>query len=458
MPHTLTQSERSEVRNEKLYGAVRSYVAAVTELVRSAFDSQSIPNPAVQGVFSFSHLSDEISSLPQYKDCHEKILEDSVIAGQLGVLTGRPGIVRQSWDAAGLMRQLPMLGIAGDRLEFNETRFEMEYDKFEASFYGDALEYEVIAPLSGVSFERNIKIDDGIEICLVDSTGSKVTRQEGGTDRSVFPKYGWAVRTTYSLPKLVGRSDTSEAAVNLVEETRQAANDAIDKVVTVLRLLQASHAAAVQKLHRTRSWVFSEQWAPPVTFQPDQFFTLDTGENFAEAVVWLWKALANPNFLSQKHLTVAAKRFSYAHERIDWEDRIIDLFIAAEALFLSTTGNQSELKYRLRLHAALFLGSDITTRKQIFDDMGLAYDLRSAIVHGSAPDSKIDKIKKKEVGRFGDKYKLLEFSDRIQEYIRFSIVSMVRRAGEELGAIDWESLVLGDASELKRDAADGSGN
>lgn len=137
-------------------------------------------------------------------------------------------------------------------------------------------------------------------------------------------------------------------------------------------------------------------------------------------------------------------------------DRIIDLFIAAEALFLSTTGNQSELKYRLRLHASLYAGSDFATRKQIFDDIGLAYDLRSSIVHGSVPDSTINKIKKREVGRYGDKYKLEEFTSRIQEYIRFSIVNMVRTAAEGSGAIDWTNLVLGDRGEVREDAANGS--
>jgi hypothetical protein len=88
--------------------------------------------------------------------------------------------------------------------------------------------------------------------------------------------------------------------------------------------------------------------------------------------------------------------------------------------------------------------------------MGLAYDLRSSIVHGTVSDSIVDRIKKKEVGRLGDKYKLLEFTDRIQEYVRFSLVRMIRLAAQGSGPIDWENLILSNSGELKRDAANGS--
>lgn len=456
MSSSFTQANAAAVRNQKLHRSVKSYVAAVIDLARSANNEQKFPDLASHGTFSFFYLADEIVSLPEYKDCLEKLLEDKVIASQLGVLAGRPGLARQSLDAVSLMRQLPMLGISQDHLELNETFFELEYAQFESSFYQDSLEYEVIAPLSGVSFERDIKINDTVEICRIDPTGMRVPIDEPRTRRSPFPLCGWAVWTTYTLPICIGDTDTSEQSTNAVKETRNAANARVDTVVTALRLLKAPNAAAVQKLHRTRGWVFRDQWMPPVSYQPDLFFTLDTGENFVGSLAGLWGLLASPKVLSQKHLTVAIKRFSYAHDRVDREDKIIDLLIAAEALFLSTTGNQSELKYRLRLHAALFVGSDQATRRQIFDDMGLAYDLRSSIVHGSIPDSKIDKIAKREGGRFGDKYKLLEFTDRIQEYIRFSIVRMVRQAAEGSGAIDWESIVLGDDSELKLDLQNGS--
>lgn len=52
----------------------------------------------------------------------------------------------------------------------------------------------------------------------------------------------------------------------------------------------------------------------------------------------------------RKFLDVAIRRFGYAHERPRLEDKIIDLIIGAEALFLSDYSKDSyfgEIRYRL---------------------------------------------------------------------------------------------------------------
>lgn len=62
--------------------------------------------------------------------------------------------------------------------------------------------------------------------------------------------------------------------------------------------------------------------------------------------------------------------------------------IAAEALFLSDLGSSTdrgELKYRLALRAAHFIEAADLTRRQVFEHMKRAYDVRSAIAHGGRP-------------------------------------------------------------------------
>ncbi len=79
------------------------------------------------------------------------------------------------------------------------------------------------------------------------------------------------------------------------------------------------------------------------------------------------------------------RRFSYACERERDDDRIVDLMIAAESLFLSDSGGEKdrgEIRFRLALRSAYFVESPAYTRRQIFNHMKAAYDLRSAIVHG----------------------------------------------------------------------------
>jgi hypothetical protein len=60
----------------------------------------------------------------------------------------------------------------------------------------------------------------------------------------------------------------------------------------------------------------------------------------------------------RRFIGIAARRFSFAHERYNWQDKIIDLLIAAEALFFCDQGEKSELTYRLCLRASFFLSND----------------------------------------------------------------------------------------------------
>ncbi|MFT5719989.1 MAG: hypothetical protein ACI9W6_000278 [Motiliproteus sp.] len=61
-------------------------------------------------------------------------------------------------------------------------------------------------------------------------------------------------------------------------------------------------------------------------------------------------------------------------------DRAIYLRIILESIFL-TDGNKDQLRYRLSLRAALFLGPTLEERKRIFKLIKEAYDITSSAVH-----------------------------------------------------------------------------
>ena len=85
------------------------------------------------------------------------------------------------------------------------------------------------------------------------------------------------------------------------------------------------------------------------------------------------------------------RRFGYAASRNLADDKIVDLMIAAESLFLSGVGDEKqrgELGYRLSMRAAALLGSDIDERLRIRRFMSRAYGIRSTIVHGGTPKPK----------------------------------------------------------------------
>jgi Apea-like HEPN len=82
----------------------------------------------------------------------------------------------------------------------------------------------------------------------------------------------------------------------------------------------------------------------------------------------------------RRSLDVALDRLNLARRRRSPGDKAIDAGICLEALL----GDDSpqELTYKLRLRAALLLGTTLDERRKIRDDVRDLYDLRSSVVHG----------------------------------------------------------------------------
>ena len=106
-------------------------------------------------------------------------------------------------------------------------------------------------------------------------------------------------------------------------------------------------------------------------------------------------------------------------------DKIIDLGIALEALYLSE-GTREQLTLQFRLRAAWYLGKGKEHRKRLMDEFKAIYDWRSAVVHtGKLPK------KAKNVTQ--------EFITNAQNLCRDSIMKIL----EDGKFPDWNDLILG---------------
>jgi len=440
------------VKNSSLYEAGKSYVIAAIDLLNQnpddRFDKSEWSDSFAVG-FILSH--DKLKQLSEYKKCQEVLEEDSILASQLNMMIGVETGGHISPDIDTLMVRLPNLGVYGNTLKFNAEHFDREYKNFEDAFYNNKIRYEVIVPVTGHLFSRPLKLSPTLEICLVIRNDLTPVNSEEIANDPYLGKSVWAIRAQYELPKIIGGSkkyDSHQAKKN--DKCQEDANNLIEKLISCLRLYGVSNVFPEANIHRTSSLLFSRSHLFPVKFapsiQPRLIFDKAYSENFIE----FWK---NFEFAVNNYpaISIAAKRLSYSYERHDLEDNIIDLSIAAEALFLSNGSEKTELSYRLKLHAALFLGEDdIEMRKRVFDDMGLAYNLRSAIAHGGEPDNVIKKIERSEIPILGEDYKLEQFISRIRHYLIETILKMINLAVLNREArdhskklIDWNNLVLG---------------
>lgn len=133
------------------------------------------------------------------------------------------------------------------------------------------------------------------------------------------------------------------------------------------------------------------------------------------------------------------RRFNLAFDRGLPEDRIVDLVIAAESLFLSDLGvrDRGELRFRFALRAAKFIEHPVYGEREVFRVMLRAYDVRSRIVHGSSPeDTKLPDNQSAQ---------LPTFIDAIEELVRLGIRKGLSMKGEgrKLHGFEfWEDLLL----------------
>ena len=117
-------------------------------------------------------------------------------------------------------------------------------------------------------------------------------------------------------------------------------------------------------------------------------------------------------------------------------DKIIDLGIAFEALYLSDIDESTELSFRLRLRAACYLGENEEHRRVLMKEFSEIYAWRSKVVHtGKLPN------KKKKPPFTHEEVK--QFIENAQDLCRESIMRIL----EDGKFPDWNSLILGDEAE-----------
>ena len=135
------------------------------------------------------------------------------------------------------------------------------------------------------------------------------------------------------------------------------------------------------------------------------------------------------------NLQIPIGRWMKSKASIDSVDKMIDLGIALEALYLLDTDDKSELSFRLRLRASWHLGKDGEHRKKLLKKFGDIYRCRSIAVHSGQLG---------KTAKFGGKtVPISELIECGQDLCRESILKVLKK-GE---FPDWDNLILGGEAE-----------
>jgi hypothetical protein len=366
-------------QNIELHESVKTYIKAAIKYAREVADAQSSDFEFTTSSLLF--IRKDFDKIPEYQRCFSAFGKDPVVFGQFNQLTGVGFARSRSWPLETFMLHLPqLLGIYDDRFEFNEAFFEAGYSKLEETFYNDEISFEVTVPLQGPKFSELIKVEDNLEICLVNSKDLRPIIDNANVKRNYEDNQFdletcWAIRTSYKLPKILGEKEDDlekrKKQDKENEEKRECANEIVEQVVIALRLFcyfadgfRNIYPATV--LHRANSLLCPQVRPFRIRYFPEYSFSITYNENFGKSFLQFWHLFRSEKILEQKCIGIAARRFSFAYERYNWQDKLVDLIVAAEAIFLGR--NERRISHSLAERASAFLHTDLEVRKQIFAD------------------------------------------------------------------------------------------
>ncbi len=361
----------------------------------------------------------ELMALPEYGRFLAALQSDVTIARLLGTTIG------SGWSAIGIYGDSIIHYLAYQfvrrcgSLRFDDSIFEQVFRELDADLHRSEFDYILVAPLFGLEAEQlPMRLTPTIEI--VQLTDPEIVRclNLGLSPAPIFSGVtlvgsGIGVRIPFRAQRQIGEIPKHEFArrVDKIERLLEQ----VEAVIHALRLFKDGDLPAPAAV------IFSEQW--PIQGMTQRLGATGTSLcNYKlkadEALEFqrFWNDLQN---CGEKAIQAAIRRFGYAGERHRPEDKLVDLLIAAESLFLADT--KSEVSYRLSVRFALFGGGSDYSRRELFDHMKKAYDVRSKIVHGG-------NSKKEIISPKLGKVPFPEFVNETRQLLRISLKKAIRMA------------------------------
>jgi hypothetical protein len=383
--------------------------------------------------------------LPNWRAVERALQEDNRLKAQLDQLVGTAeGGRRFDAEIAGrLVLPLP------DEVSDLDVAFARRYGNLDGFLAADEIQSVVVWPLPGLTSEHfPIQLEQDIELdILSDDELAAVLNAEVlrpfFSDVPFDPREDVSeracLRYRYRLPKVIGEAVLSQEVFAAQQDRLNRIQENMEQVLALSFAdpVAISGQASMHTDWKLLSGGVKFQQAPLTNAQRFRRVNLDT--QTAMEIVGTWERLRQPGLLQrQKALALALRRLSYQAYRQRAEDEMVDILVAAEALYLSDLG-PSELGFRLALRASAF--SDAAklgmTRREVFDLMKAAYSVRSKIVHGDEPEHKDMKVK-------GVPKPLPDFVQASEEVVRQGLRQALAEAAspKRKWPPDWDGLTL----------------
>jgi hypothetical protein len=313
---------------------------------------------------------DQVQKLPAYVQASEALVSDHKVGPQMDKLVGAVGLSCQTIEIDHILRSCIETAVTSEgRFSFDLPRFETRWSQIWNTLSSDTLPCVLVAPLPGFSAPNlPVKLDPDLVIDkFIDDEVRQCTAVGLLPVSPLFPiirpEDTVGIRWTAVVRKVV--SDEWSAAQSKPKDVGvfgrrpvRSSSRLADDVLVALRLLKAGSVSSPGTAHSCRAWML--EGGIQFSHRPGREFQFGDYTLNEEEVVELqrlWKTLTSGVLESKRFrfLEAGLRRFNFAFERFASEDRLVDLLIAAESLFLhdgAVPQERGELRFRLALRAS----------------------------------------------------------------------------------------------------------
>jgi len=381
-----------EVKNRPVYERIRGYI-------RGACDSSLDWGP---GRLQFEDLLDFLSSQECVVDTVRWWEPETELRGEIS-----------KWMLSFSYSYQDRLG----RLVWDEQVFDEIYEKFENFLYSENLIVTSVSPLYLFRCDLTEPIELDMEVGIIPKehdVNIKCLLNRFETEGKHFSEdYSWCISARRKFPK-------SHLKERISDDSKDIAK--LEDVLMSLRLLHSGsvHAGPLCSdegspfagIHGGCRSVFSHSVLKrlPADYIIFQLYTLKGGE--IKRLQQIYNQLASLNHRSQNFLGIPLGRFHDSYERRNERDKLIDLCVALESLYVR---EKDELAYRLALRCAYFLERDEAKLEETFRAVRDIYNARSKIVHGTSGQPNEEQLEK--------------LVTEAEEYVRQSICKLLSDIG-----------------------------
>lgn len=409
-------------------------------------------------------IRDNKTPSPLYTQAVDAIMQDPIFGNAMNTLIGDEG-GQTRLDCEGVIG-FAMRGIVKPDGSFSLKKQMVSQRLAEIRRYlsEPIMKSSLIIPLPGIKcYQIPFVIEDGIEIDQLSakevawSVESGALRLINNDIQYVMAEDRMGIRIRIESARKIIRPEEMQSPSNEFLEhvngernkahrfgsfSRWKIDEYVEDLLFVLRLARSdfigtSGAVLVSERPTGRSSTWTIR--PTRNFSNARYeIDIPTGR----AIRSYWREMKRQS-VTKRHLPpICERRFNAAMDRFSLDDAVVDLLVAAEALFLRDAGSaedRGELGLRLSLRTANLLANHPTDRLAMFKFMKAAYDERSHIAHGGSFRSTV-----KVSGRDA-KVPLNEFVDELTAVMRKAFQKIIPkyRRDASFGTVEfWDSLII----------------